>query len=60
MARASQRRLELPLNHRPDELTYPITETDFDRVKPNCREDGRRFRFRLQEIGEVVLVLVVA
>src|SRR6201997_2158227 len=48
VARASQRRLELALNHRLDELTDPLTQPDFDRVKPIVEEMNRRLRFRLQ------------
>src|SRR5215813_11923095 len=49
VARASQRRLELALNHRLDELTYPLTQSDFDRVKPIVEKIHRRLRFRLQD-----------
>src|ERR1700756_5436473 len=48
VARASQRRLELALNHRLDELTDPLTQPDFDRVKPIVEKMNRRLRFRLQ------------
>jgi hypothetical protein len=49
VARASQRRLKLALNHRLDELTYPLTQPDFDRVSASdCRA------------GDVVLLLVMA
>src|SRR5215475_3882743 len=48
VARASQRRLELALNHRLDELTDPLTQPDFDRVKPIVEKMNRRIRFRLQ------------
>ena len=48
VARASQRRLELALNHRLDELTHPLTQPDFDRVKPIVEKMDRRLRFRLQ------------
>src|SRR5215831_5062869 len=49
VARASQRRLELALNHRLDELTDPLTQPDFDRVKPIVEKMDRRLRFRLQD-----------
>src|SRR5215831_16496287 len=49
VARTSQRRLELALNHRLDELTYPLTQSDFDRVKPIVEKIHRRLRFRLQD-----------
>ena len=58
VARASQRYLQLALNHRLDELTHPLTQPDFDRVKPSRRwtvvsaSDCR--------IGDVVLVLLMA
>src|SRR5499433_834313 len=48
VARASQRRLKLALNHRLDELTYPLTQPDFDCVKPIVEKMDRRLRFRLQ------------
>jgi hypothetical protein len=48
VARTSQRRLELALNHRLDELTDPLTQPDFDRVKPIVEKMDRRLRFRLQ------------
>ena len=59
VAWASQRRVEFALNHRLDEITYPLAQPDFDRVKPlvekstvvsasGCRAD------------DVVLVLVMA
>jgi hypothetical protein len=48
VARTSQRRLELALNHRLDELTYPLAQPDFDRVKPIVKKMDRRLRFRLQ------------
>jgi len=35
VAQASQRRLELALNHRLDELTHPLRQPYFDRVKPS-------------------------
>src|SRR5262249_48598525 len=43
-----QRRLQLALNHCLDELTYPLTQPDFDRVKPIVEKMDRRLRFRLQ------------
>src|SRR5215510_3137506 len=49
VARASQRRLELALNHRLDELADPLTQPDFDRVKPIVEKIDRRLRFRLQD-----------
>src|SRR4029450_13060074 len=48
VARASQRRVELALNHRLDEITYPLTQSDFDRVKPIVEKIACRLRFRLQ------------
>jgi hypothetical protein len=48
VARTSQRRLELALNHRLDELTDPLTQPNFDRVKPIVEKMDRRLRFRLQ------------
>src|SRR3954452_4819332 len=48
VARTSQRRVELALNHRLDELTYPLTQPDFDRVKPIVEKMDHRLRFRLQ------------
>src|SRR5512132_202387 len=48
VARTSQRRVELALNHRLDELTYPLTQPDLDRVKPIVEKMDRRLRFRLQ------------
>ena len=49
VARASQRRLEFALDHRLDELTDPLTQPDFDRVKPIVdKMDRCRLRFRLQ------------
>jgi hypothetical protein len=41
-------RLKLALNHRRNELTYPLTQPDFDRVKPIFENMDRRLRFRLQ------------
>src|SRR5215471_7897206 len=49
VARASQRRFELTFNHRLDELTDPLTQPDFDRVKPIVEKMDRRLRFRLQD-----------
>jgi hypothetical protein len=60
VVRASQRRLELALNHRLDELTYPLTQSEFDRVKPIVENmDLCRLRFRLQ-VGSIVLMLIMA
>ena len=59
VARASQRRVELALNHRLDEITYPLTQSDFDRVKPIVEKIDCRSRFRCRA-GDVVLVLVMA
>src|SRR6516164_8640606 len=49
VARASQRYLQLALNHRLDELTHPLTQPDFDRVKPIVEKMDRRLCFRLQD-----------
>ena len=49
VARASQCRVELALNHRLDEITYPLTQPDFDRVKPIVEKIDCRRRFRLQD-----------
>src|SRR5690348_6806774 len=48
VARASQRCVELALDHRLDELAYPLTQSDFDRVKPIVEKIDRRPHFRLQ------------
>jgi len=58
VARARQCRLELALNHRLDELTDPLTQPDFDRVKPIVEKMDSRLRFRLQG-RDVVLLLVM-
>src|SRR6516165_512695 len=49
VARASQRYLQLALNHRLDELTHTLTQPDFDRVKPIVEKMDRRLCFRLQD-----------
>jgi len=59
-ARTSQRRLELALNHRLDELTDPLTQPDFDRVKSN--QLSRRWTVVSTSncrAGDVVRVLVM-
>ena len=48
VARTSQRRLEPAFNHRLEELTYPLTKPDFDRLKPIVEKMDRRLRFPLQ------------
>jgi hypothetical protein len=48
VAWASQRRVELALNHRLDEITYPLAQPDFDRVKPIVEKVDCSLRFRLQ------------
>ena len=45
VTRASQHYLEFALNHRLDELTYPLTQPDFDCVKPIVEKMDRRLRF---------------
>src|ERR1700731_565097 len=47
VARARQCRLELGLDHRLDELTHPIAQTDFDRIKPIVEKMDRRLGLRL-------------
>src|SRR5882672_10510810 len=48
VAGARQCRLELGLDHRLDELTHPIAQADFDRIKPIVEEMDRRLGLRLQ------------
>src|SRR6267142_2273941 len=48
VARARQCRLELGLDHRLDELTHPIAQPDFDRIKPIVEKRDRRLSLRLQ------------
>src|SRR6266446_1686681 len=48
VARARQCRLELGLDHRLDELTHPIAQADFDRIKPIVEKMDRRLGLRLQ------------
>ena len=48
VAWASERPLELALDHRLDELTHPLTQPGFDWIKPIVEKMDRRFGFRLQ------------
>src|SRR6267142_175325 len=48
VARARQCRLELGLDHRLDELTHPIAQAGFDRIKPIVEKMDRRLGLRLQ------------
>src|SRR5215472_1255318 len=48
VAGARQCRLELGLDHRLDELTHPITQADFNRIKPIVEKRDLRLGLRLQ------------
>src|SRR5207249_11812023 len=48
VARANQRRLELALDHRLNELTHPLTQPGFDGIEPIVEKMDRRRGFRLQ------------
>jgi hypothetical protein len=45
VARADERRLELALDHRLDELAHPIPQPGFDRIKPVIEKTHRRLAF---------------
>src|SRR5207245_1349666 len=49
VARARERRLELALDHRLDELAHPVAQAGFDRIKPIVEKIDRRLGCRLQD-----------
>jgi hypothetical protein len=49
VARASERRLELALDHRLDEFAHPVTQPGLDRIKPIVEKMDRRLGYRLQD-----------
>src|SRR3954451_21690712 len=49
VARARERRLELALNHRLDELAHPVAQAGFDRIKPIVEKIDRRLGCRVQD-----------
>ena len=47
VVRASERRLELALDHRLDEFAHPVRQPGFDRINPIVEKMDRRLGFRL-------------
>ena len=45
VARADERRIELALDHRLNELAHSIPQTGFDRIKPVIEKMLRRLHF---------------
>ena len=59
IARTADRRLELGLDHRLDELAHTVAQTGLDRVKPHVEKINLRRRFR-QQAGRVCAIAVMS